>query len=397
MQFVIRSIPLGDTAVVQQQVNAVDSHTLRQQMQAAGHTILSIDSKSTTPLQFGKSKRHDFPLFCKEVRTLIRAGMTVVEAVDTLSRREGVSNKEESLTVQLRARLEQGQALSSALEGLDGTPPVLVAAVRAGERTSNLGEALDDYLRFDGLVVQLKRKVISASIYPALVTTLGIAISLFLLMIVMPNFSRMYDNLRGNARGSTALMINASQFLSTHRMEAFFYIALLFVVVAWWIKSGTAKHNAMNAARAIPWLRTRIEDFELAMMYQALALLLKGGYVMTQAMDVAGQSALSDHIRSALSEVLGRVEQGGSVAQAMAAAGLCDEVGRRLMAAAERNGDFHMAADVVSRMHSERFELFVERLTRIVEPLLLLLVATMVGAIVVMMYMPIFDMATKLR
>ena len=67
------------------------------------------------------------------------------------------------------------------------------------------------------------------------------------------------------------------------------------------------------------------------------------------------------------------------------------------MAAAERNGDFYMAADVVSRMHGERFELFVERVTRIVEPVLLLLVALIVGSIVVMMYLPVFDMATRLR
>jgi len=67
------------------------------------------------------------------------------------------------------------------------------------------------------------------------------------------------------------------------------------------------------------------------------------------------------------------------------------------MAAAERNGNFHVAADTVSRMHGERFELFVERATRIVEPVLLMLVALMVGTIVVMMYLPVFDMATQLR
>ena len=67
------------------------------------------------------------------------------------------------------------------------------------------------------------------------------------------------------------------------------------------------------------------------------------------------------------------------------------------MAAAERNGDFYLAADTVSRLHGERFELFVERMTRIVEPVLLLAVALMVGTIVVMMYLPVFDMATRLR
>jgi general secretion pathway protein F len=397
MQFVVRSVRSGEATVLQQQVQAVDDPSLRAQLQAAGHTVLSVDALSERRHWFKQRPRQQFPLFCKEVRTLIRAGMTVVEAVDTLSRKAGMSGQDDSIAGALLARLQQGQSLSTALEDLDGTPPVLVAAVRAGERTSNLGEALDDYLRFDSLVEQLRRKVISASIYPALVTSLGVAISLFLLMVVMPNFARMYQNLRGKATGSTAWMIDASQYLSAHRAQVFAVIVMLVLAFIWWIQSGLAKRAVLRVARAVPWLRSRVEDFQLAMMYQALALLLKGGYAMTQAMEVAGQSALSGEVSQALVQARVRVEQGVSVAQSLTDAGLCDEVDRRLMAAAERNGDFHLAADVVSRMHGERFELFIERVTRIVEPVLLLLVALIVGSIVVMMYLPVFDMATRLR
>lgn len=397
MQFVVRSVLVGEASVQQQQWDGVDEAALRAQLQVAGHTVLSLRPAKASASFFKKSYRHQFPLFCKEVRTLIRAGMTVVEAVDTLAQRGNIAGQQVNLASALLSHLEQGQALSTALEGLQDTPPVLIAAVRAGERTSNLAEALDDYLRFDSLVEQLRRKVVSASIYPALVTVLGLGISLFLLMVVMPNFARMYQNLRGKATGSTALMIDLSQFLSLHRLEVFAGLLVLLGLVGWWVQSGLAKKAVINLTRMIPWLHTRVEDFQLAMMYQALALLLKGGYAMTQAMQVAGQSALSAHLRQALLQARTQIEQGSSVAQSMADAGLCDDVDRRLMAAAERNGDFYIAADVVSRMHGERFELFVERVTRIVEPVLLLLVALIVGSIVVMMYLPVFDMATRLR
>jgi len=85
---------------------------------------------------------------------------------------------------------------------ISGAPAVLVAAIRAGERTSNLVEALDDYMRFDSLIEQLRRKVVSASIYPALVTTLGVGIfGCFSSWWLLPNFARMYQNLRGRAGG----------------------------------------------------------------------------------------------------------------------------------------------------------------------------------------------------
>ncbi len=323
--------------------------------------------------------------------------MTVVEAVETLAVREGIEGRNDSLAAALLSRLEQGLSLSTALAELPQTPPVLVAAVRAGERTSNLAESLDDYLRFDRLVTQLRKKIASAAIYPALVTVLGIVISLFLLLVIMPDFSAMYGNLRGGAAGGVVWTMELSQFVGRYRTEVIGGLLLATLLIWLWFASGRARQLAVRLAADVPWVRRRVEDFQLAMMYQALALLLKGGYPMTEALAVAGQSALSARLKHGLAQARGHIEHGGSVSQALALATLCDEVGRRLMAAAERNGEFFRAADVVSRLHGERFELFVERLTRIAEPVLLLAVALVVGSIVIMMYLPVFDMGMQLR
>jgi general secretion pathway protein F len=409
MQFRVRYWQVGDAGVSEELLTSADEPSLRADLQARGQTVLSVQASRPAGQTPGKwlaglagvagvkSQRQAYPLFCREVRTLIHAGMTVVEAVETLSARERLEGRTESLAAKLLERLQQGLSLSGALNGMPDTPAVLIAAVRAGERTSNLIEALDDYLRFDGLVSQLRKKIISAAIYPALVTVVGLAISLFLLLVIMPKFATMYENLRSASVGSTAITIQISQVIGKNRMAVVGALVLIAVAMVWWIGSGLAKTHAIRLARAIPWVQRRIEDFQLAMMYQALALLLKGGYPMTEAMAVAGQSALSPHLKAALGQALSQIERGGSVSQALSQAQLCDEVGRRLMAAAERNGEFYRAADVVSRLHGERFELFVERVTRIVEPLLLLAVALGVGGIVVVMYLPVFDMATQLR
>lgn len=388
---------LGDSLVTESTLESSNEESLRTSLQTQGLTVLSVRAVSTRWSLKTRLSRNRFPMFCREVRTLIHAGMTVVEAVDTLSARERLEGRQRGISAALLARLQQGQSLSTSLSTLPGTPPVLIAAVRAGERTSNLIEALDDYLRFDSMVEQLRTKVVSASIYPGLVTTLGLAISLFLLLVVMPNFAAMYENLRGTSNGATAFTIEVSQFVGKNRSTVLISILAVTVLLVFGVLSGQVQQFTAQIARSIPWIHKRIEDFQLAMMYQALALLLKGGYPMAEAMTVANESALSIEMKAALTEALGQIERGGLVSQALAEAHLCDEVGRRLMAAAERNGDFHLAANVVSRLHGERFELFVERATRIVEPLLLLAVALIVGTIVVMMYLPVFDMATSLR
>lgn len=398
--FAVRYLRLGDARVSEERLQGETETGLRQHLAAQGYTVLSVRSAGQTSSGLSrdhKPQRGRFALFCREVSTLIQAGMTVVEAVDTLSARERLAGKQESLAAQLLAELEQGTSLSQALQRLPDAPAVLVAAVRAGERTSDLAQALTDYLKFDNLVEQLRRKVVSAAIYPALVTALGVGISLFLLLVVMPNFARMYTNLRGGASGATGWMIALAQWVSANQVVTLSAVVLGLLALGVCVWRGTARRQLLALAMRSPWVRVRVEDFQLAMLYQALALMLKGGYPMTEALQVASRSALGGRMEQALQQALSRIEQGGAVAQALSDAQLCDEVGRRLMAAAERNGDFHLAADVVSRLHSERFELFVERLTRIVEPVLLMAVALMVGTIVVMMYLPVFDMATRLR
>lgn len=398
--FAVRYLRLGDAQVSDERMHAESEETLREGLLSKGYTVLSVRAQRSAA--FGRSKQIPkqyvrFPLFCRELITLIQAGMTLVEAVDTLSARERLAGQSESLAAQLLNELEQGMALSQALQRLPNVPAVLVAAVRAGERTSDLAQALADYLKFDNLVEQLRRKVVSAAIYPALVTAIGVGISLFLLLVVMPNFARMYSNLQGGAKGATGWVIAIAQWVSAYQGATLIAVALCLTALGVWVRRGTAQLQLLGLARSFPWVRERMEDFQLAMLYQALALMLKGGYPMTEALQVASRSALSGRLELGLQQALEHIEQGGAVAQALSDAHLCDEVGRRLMAAAERNGDFHLAADIVSRLHSERFELFVERLTRIVEPVLLIAVALMVGTIVVMMYLPVFDMATRLR
>jgi general secretion pathway protein F len=397
MQYLVRYLRVGDTQVREQLMESPDELSLRASLQAQGQTVLSVRSKSNGWLPQRRPSAARYPQFCREIRTLILAGMTVVEAVETISARERIEETGDGLSVALLDKLQRGLSLSIALSQMPGVPAVLIAAVRAGERTSNLAEALDDYLRFDRMVTQLRSKIVSAAIYPALVTALGIAISLFLLLVVVPDFSSMYVNLRGASTGSMALTIQISEFVKQHKAELISGLLLASGLLATWVFSGRAKSWAGRLSRSIPWLRRRVEDFQLAMMYQALALLLKGGYPMTQALEVAAQSALSPNLAEALTRARSQIEEGGAVSQSLAAAGLCDEVGRRLMFAAERNGDFFRVADVVSQMHSERFETFVERVSRIAEPVLLLAVALLVGGIVIMMYLPVFDLGTQLR
>lgn len=215
--FKARYLRLGDPQVTEELLQAASEAALRQTLAAQGFTVLGVSALagSASPPSIRKgAQRGRFALFCREVSTLIQAGMTVVEAVDTLSARERLAGRQESLAAELLARLEQGTSLSNALAQLPDAPPVLVAAVRAGERTSDLAQALSDYLKFDTLVEQLRRKVVSAAIYPALVTTLGVGISLFLLLVT---YLDRYVSIRDSKHNATRNKLVANHALIMQR------------------------------------------------------------------------------------------------------------------------------------------------------------------------------------
>jgi general secretion pathway protein F len=139
-----------------------------------------------------------------------------------------------------------------------------------------------------------------------------------------------------------------------------------------------------------------VEHFRLAKLYQSLALMFRGGYTLDEAMQVCRGLDLGPRLQPAIGLAQADLARGRGVAAALAAAGLTDTVTARMMAAGERSGHFDKALEIVAQRHATAFATFIERVTRVVEPVLLLLVALVVGGIVVLMYMPIFDLASGL-
>lgn len=334
----------------------------------------------------------DVAWWCRELRTLLLAGMTVVEAIETLAAGKRDAMRERVHAGLLKA-LHEGQSLSRAMAGVGVFPEVLVASIMASERTSTLASALDDYLRYDSMLQRLRRQLVSAAIYPAVVVSLGGAISLFLLLFVMPRFSRMYADLHGPVSGATRVVLWISQTVQQRWPLLVATVAgvLMLALVLW--RSGLLRRIGAALVEAIPPLERQWREFRLAKLYQALALMIKGGYAFDEALQVCAGLDTGPRLGKQLQGVRAEIARGRSASAALAGAGLTEIVTERLLAVGERTGSFATVLQVIADRHSQAFTTFVERATRIVEPLLLLLVALAVGAIVVMMYMPIFDIA----
>lgn len=404
-QFKVRLLKPGSDTVSEQLVAAPTAELARQQAQAPGYVVLSCQ-KANLPWYdvnrwaHGFSRRPSAPnyaAFCREFRTLLAAGMTVVEAVDTLGMHNEKKASQASVALGLQPHLEAGLSVSEALFQMGDVPPVLLASIKAGERTSDLVKSLDDYLAYQALVEGLRRKIVSASVYPVVVSVFGVFISMFLLVYVLPNFAGMYQNLRGAQAAKQSMIVGFAQWVQAHQLMAAMVCFLGVGLVVVWVNSGKAKNHLLAGLLRFEWFAKRLNDFNIAMVFQAMVLLLRGGYTVPEALEIGGRVAATQQMAGRLSAAKAGIEKGQNIAHTLQTHQLCDAIDARLLAAGERNGQFHQSLEVVASIHRERFELFVERLSRVIEPILLLLVALLVGTIVVVMYLPIFDMTSRLR
>ena len=272
-----------------------------------------------------------------------------------------------------------------------------MASVTASERTSTLTSALEDFLRYDEMLQRLRRQVVSAAIYPAVVVSLGALISMFLLLYVIPRFSRMYVDFHGAVSLPTQVLMGVSRALHDRLPMVVAGLVAVALVGVWAWRQGYVLALAVRIVEQIPPLQRQWEHFRHAKLYQSLALMFRGGYTLDEALTVCQGLGLGAQTSEGIARARSELARGRAVAAAFEQARLTDTVSERLLAVGERTGGFDAVLQTIADRHATAFATFVERATRIVEPLLLLVVALVVGGIVVMMYMPIFDIANGIR
>lgn len=392
MKYLVRYYSESAAQVVEESVMASDEGAARLACQASGRVVMSVQPERSS---FAATSRFDTAWWCRELGTLLRAGMTVVEAIETLasSRHDAARH---GLHAQLLQSLRQGQSLSGAMRRAGAFPEVLVASVTASERTSTLPQALDDYLRYDEMLSNLRRKLVSAAIYPSVVVVLGMLITMFLLVFVIPRFSMMYTTSSRSLSGATQLVLWVSGVMREQLAVVVLVLVAVVAGLAWAFASGHAARWLGRLVQAVEPLRLQWDNFRLAKLYQSLALMYRGGYTLDEALEVAQGLELGEQMGSGVQRARYEIARGKSAATAFETAGLAEAVSLRLLAVGERAGRFDAVLQTIADRHAQAFATFIERSTRLVEPVLMLLVALMVGGIVVMMYMPIFDMANGL-
>jgi general secretion pathway protein F len=392
MRFELRAIT-QEGRIESLDFQAVDERAARDQAESRGYTVLDVRSRRAL-LAFGGSR---FPvlLFTQELLALVKAGLPLVEAIETLGQKEK-RDEWRALLGRIVGVLRQGQPLSAALEQAPAVfSPLYVATVRAAEKTSDLGPALARYVAYQAQIEAIRKRAMNASIYPLILIAAGAIVALFLLLYVVPRFGKIYEERTADLPFFSQVLIAWGRAVEGHGVLVLAALAGMVVTLALFLRQKKLRAALGDLLWRVPAFGERLKVYQLARLYRTTGMLLRGGMPLVAALGMSAE-LLHPVLRERLATATRAITEGLGVAQSLDANGLATPVAIRMLVVGEQGGNMADMLESAASFHDDELARWVDWFTRLFEPLLMALIG-LIGTIVVLMYMPIFELAGNLR
>ncbi|KYG58085.1 type II secretion system F family protein [Planococcus maritimus] len=337
-------------------------------------------------------KRDQFIMFLRQFSTLMRAGVTIVDAVKILSQQ--VESKQLRKTLaEIEVELRKGNALSDSLAKYPKIfEPLTVNLVKAGELSGNIDDALDRLATHYDKAYQTRQKVISAMSYPVVVGFLAIGVVIFLLSTIVPMFVDMFQGFGGELPLVTQLVMGASEF-TVQYWYLLVLFALGFVGTIWLMKRSEQGRMVLDTlVLKIPIFGKLLQKSALARLTRTLSSLFTSSVPILQAMTMTEKVVGNAVMSKVLLASRDSLERGGSLTAPMKKHWAFPPLIPHMIAIGEQTGSLdHMLAKV-AEFYEKEVEAETDRLKALIEPLMIVVLATLVGTIVLAIMMPMFEM-----
>ncbi len=388
-------------------INAADAATAIELLRERGMQVLRCDARSgdersgelqspkRPSLRRGLAKKLDISLFAQELASLVTAGLSILEALNTLAEKEAVGPRRTLLKAVVHS-ISEGLALSIALERAGEFPPLLIATVTASEQTGDIATALLRYSEYQQSLQTLRDKVIGAAIYPMLLLGVGTVVVFFLLGVVVPKFAVLIASSRTELPWSSRLLMSWGQFASGHAqyLLGFAAAAIAAVVMAW--RTAVSTGFKSGWIERLSFVGPLARQFRHAQLYRSTGMLLRGGIAAPRALQLSA-SLLGVEDQRRLQQAIALVQEGKDISSALKGAQLADPIASSMLAVAQRTGSLSEVLERIAMFYEARLRRSIDVGSRLFEPILMIFIGLVIGAIVVLMYLPIFDLASSLQ
>ena len=396
MQFVCR-YGTPDGRVLTKIQHGADRAAVTRELERAGFHIfevrprgLSFQIRSPFRRQRRRMPPEEFLAFNQELAALLRAGLPLLQSLDLMLERLEEPNLREVLT-EIRDQVKSGQELSDAFASFgDLFPPLYAATLKAGERTGELEAVVRRFMRYQRLVLDVRKRVVSALIYPAVLIGLSIAMVAVLAIYVVPNFSRFYSDLDAELPTLTQVTLAVSFWLRDNYLWLLVGLVVGGFFLKKWIETPAGREVFDRFRLRIPIVGSIFQYFSLSEYCRSMATLIAGGLPLVSAFDIAVKAVSNRHIAGRIEPALDGVRQGQAYYESLNSTGVFPKLSIDMIKVGEATGSLDEMLTSVSDYFDERVETRIQRLLTLVEPIMLIVMGIIIALLLISIYLPMF-------
>ena len=380
--------------------SAENESRLRHELEEKGLHVLALRARGTAmgwvPAVSVRRRipRHEFLVFNQELATLLKAGMPLVQSLDML-RRQATHAVFRAVLDAVHEKVRAGTALSDAFaEHGELFPRVYTASLVAGERSGNLDAVLRRYVAYEKVIDAVRRRTLSALIYPTILVVLSIGLVLIIVLKVVPAFSDFYAGFDAQLPLSTRMIVAISNFVLGNFLIFLVGASIAVVGVVVWFRQPGQRARIDRGLLSLPFIGNSFRKFATAQLARTLSTLLGGGIPLVNALDVSARSIGNRHIAHVLEGVTQRVREGESLATSLAARTIVPDVAVKMVEVGESTGALQDMLANLADFYDEEIETEVSRFVTLIEPIILVVMGIVIAGLVVALYMPLFRLST---
>ena len=377
---------------------------LREELEEKGLYLLSVQGRGGVKvggLQFHLPKRRkvpmdDFLVFNQALAALLKAGLPLVQSIDILRRR--VPNQTFKIALDdVYEKIRAGSSLSEAFEAQHLFSGVYTASLMAGEKSGSIEQVLRRYVQHVKVMLDVRKQVVSALIYPAVLVLLSVVVVALIVFMVIPKFAEFYGDQNAMLPASTRFVVAISTTLVASGPVILAALVALIGGGYLWFRQPAERRRLHAWILRLPFFGPLTRKLATAQVSRTLATLLSGGIPLVNALDIASTSVVNRSISDGLTVVAKDVREGGSLGNTMVKQNIFPQVAVEMIEVGESTGALADMLNSIADFYDEENATTLTRFSNMVQPLLLVVMGIVIAFLLLSLYMPLFNLSTLSR
>ncbi len=404
MEFVCR-VGTVDGRVLDQVHQARDERALRKDLEGRGLHVFAVRrrgvlSRLRRPALGGGERRlapRKLLIFNQELASLLRSGLPLLQGLDLMSERERDPFFREMLA-EVRDQVRTGRDLSDAFAGFgDAVPGLYPPTLKAGERSGQLEQVIRRFVRYQKLLIETRKKVVSALVYPAVLIGLSLALIGVMTIFVVPRFTEFYSALGSELPLLTRATLGLSSLIQEYWLLGLLLLAVGLVLAQRWRATAMGAVTIDRWKLALPFLGAIFQKLAVSEFCRSLSTLLAGGIPVVAALESSVKAVGNAWVRVRLEPIIRAVREGKALYEALDESRVSPEVAVDMIRVGEATGALDEMLASASDFLDEEVDTRLQRILSLLEPVMLVLMGTIVALLLISVYLPLFSLLGEVR